>query len=134
MQLFWLIVTSGSLKVDCLYCSVHFTKQRIGISNDLILIRMLIILFCVAKEMFWCVFPLSFKNLLGDIMASKRDYWSCFIKRGKTDKETSSSTQKVPLLFNLLQTLQVKRRSSIFNRKWNKLLNPLNTTRIFHQK
>ena len=59
---------------------------------------MLIILFCVAKEMFWCFFPLSFEDLLGDIMASKRYLWSYFIKIDNTNKERSSSTQKVSLI------------------------------------
>ena len=67
-----LIITSRNSKVDCFYCTVHFTKQKIGTPNVLTLIRMLTILFCVAKEIFWCLFPLSFKDLMGDIMASKR--------------------------------------------------------------
>ena len=56
---------------------------------------MLIILFCVAKEMFWRFFPLSFRDLLGDIMASKRDLRSYFVKTDDTNKETSSNSQKV---------------------------------------
>ena len=47
-------------KVGCLYCTVHFTKLKIGISNVLALIRMLTILFCVAKEMFRCSFSFEF--------------------------------------------------------------------------
>ena len=48
--------------------------------------------------MFSCFFPLSFKNLLGDIMASKRDLRSYFAKTDNTDKETSSSNPKVSLI------------------------------------
>ena len=59
---------------------------------------MLIILFCVAKEMFWYFFPLSFKDLLGGIMASKRDLRSYFFKTDNTNKETSSSSQEVSLV------------------------------------
>ena len=59
---------------------------------------MLIILFCVVKEMFWCFSPLSFKDLLGDIMASKRDLQSYFVKTDNTNKETSSNSQKVSLV------------------------------------
>ena len=58
---------------------------------------MLIIPLCVAKEMFSCFFPLSFKKLLGDIMASKRDLQSYFAKTDNTNKETSSN-QKVSLI------------------------------------
>ena len=85
-------------KVDCLYYTAHFTKQNISISNILILIRMLIILFWVAKEMFWCLLFLSFRNLLGDIMTSKRDLRSYFVKIDNTNKETLSSSQKVSLV------------------------------------
>ena len=43
-------------------------------------------------------FPLSSKDLLGDIMASKRDSRSYFAKTDNTNKETSSSSQKVSLI------------------------------------
>ena len=56
---------------------------------------MLIILFCVAKEVFRCFYPLSFKDLLSDIMASKRDLRSYFVKTDNTNKETSPSTQNI---------------------------------------
>ena len=60
---------------------------------------MLIILFCVAKEMFRCFFfPLSFGDLLGDIMASKRNLRSYFAKIDNTSKGTSSSSQNVSLI------------------------------------
>ena len=42
------------------------------------------ILFWVAQEMLWCFFSLRFKDLLGDIMASKRDLRSYFVKRDNT--------------------------------------------------
>ena len=44
------------------------------------------------------LFPFSFKDLLGDIMASKRDLRSYFVKTDITNKETSSSSQKVSLI------------------------------------
>ena len=47
------------------------------------------------NECFDVFFPLSFKNLLGYIMASKRDLRSYFVKTDNTNKETSSSSQKV---------------------------------------
>ena len=43
-------------------------------------------------------FSLSFKDLLGDIMASKRDLQSYFAKTDNTNKETSSGSQKVSLI------------------------------------
>ena len=43
-------------------------------------------------------FPLSFKDLLGDIMASKRDFRSYFVKTDNTNKETPSSSQKISLI------------------------------------
>ena len=39
-------------------------------------------------------FPLSFKDLLGGIMASKRDLQSYFVKTDNTIKEKSSNNQK----------------------------------------
>ena len=54
--------------------------------------------FFVAKEMFWCFFPLSFKDLLGDIMASKRDFRSYFVKTDNANKKISSSSRKVSLV------------------------------------
>ena len=93
-----LIITSRNSKFDCFYCTVHFTKQKIGTPNVLTLIRMLTILFCVAKEIFWCIFPLSFKDLMGDIMTSKRDLRFFFFKTDNTNKEKSSSSQKVSLI------------------------------------
>ena len=59
---------------------------------------MLTILFFVAKEMFWCLFPLNFKDFLGDIIASKRDLRSYFVKTDSTNKETLPSSQKVSLV------------------------------------
>ena len=44
------------------------------------------------------LFPFSFKDLLGEIMASKRDLRSYFVKTDITNKETSSSSQKVSLI------------------------------------
>ena len=126
-----MIVTSRNSKVDCLYCTVHFTKQKIGISNVLILIRMLIILFFVAKEMFCYFFPLSFKDLLSDVKICDLT----LSKQVALIKKHHQVAKKFPLLFNLLQTTQVKWRSSMFNRKSRKkFLNPLNTAIIFHQK
>ena len=43
-------------------------------------------------------FPLSFGDLLGDIMASKRNLRSYFVKIDNTNKETSSSSQNVSLI------------------------------------
>ena len=43
-------------------------------------------------------FPLSFGDLLGDIMASKRNLRSYFVKIDNTSKETSSSSQNVSLI------------------------------------
>ena len=43
-------------------------------------------------------FPLSFKDLLGDIMASKRDFRSYFVETDNTNKETSLSSQKISLI------------------------------------
>ena len=80
------------------------------------------------------VFPLSFKDLLGNIMPSKQDLRTYFVKADNTNKETSSRSQKVSLVIQFSSS-QVKRRSNTFNRKSrNKLLNPLNTTIIFHPK
>ena len=59
---------------------------------------MIIILFCVAKQMFWCFFSLSFQDLLGYNRASRRDLRSYFVKTDNTNKETSSSSQKVTLV------------------------------------
>ena len=50
------------------------------------------------KKCFDIFFPLSFKDLLGDIMASKRDLRSHFVKTDNTNKETSSSGQRVSLV------------------------------------
>ena len=47
------------------------------------------------KKMFWCFFPLSFKDLLGNIMASKRDLQSYLVK---TDNTNRKSSQKVSLI------------------------------------
>ena len=41
---------------------------------------------------------MSFKDLLGDIMASKRDLRSYFVKTDNSNKETLSSSQKVSLV------------------------------------
>ena len=44
------------------------------------------------------MFSLSFKDHLGDIMASKRDLRSYFVTTDNTNKEISSSIQKVSLI------------------------------------
>ena len=50
------------------------------------------------KKCFAVLFPLSFKDLLGDIMASKRDLRSFFVKTDNTNKETSSISRNVSLI------------------------------------
>ena len=50
------------------------------------------------KKCFDVFFPLSFGDLLGDIMPSKRNLRSYFVKIDNTNKETSSSSQNVSLI------------------------------------
>ena len=54
------------------------------------------ILFCKRNVLMF--FLLSFKDLLGDIMASKKYLESYFTKTDNTNKETSSSSQKASLI------------------------------------
>ena len=48
--------------------------------------------------MFRCFFSLSFNDILGDIMASKKGLQSYLVKTDNTNKETSPSSQKVSLI------------------------------------
>ena len=87
------------------------------------------------RKTFWCFFLWILKIFWVTSWLQREISNVTLSKQITLIKKQRQVPKKVPLLFNLLQTPQVKRRSSMFDRKSrSKLLNRLNTTIIFHQK